>query len=64
MYSNFEVASMFFVLWFSFCLVPSILNFILKKKCGYDCSKCKVLECDYHTCKRKREKLESKAKEQ
>lgn len=41
-----------------------VLPFYLRRKCSYDCSKCNNYLCDYHHCKRNREKLESKAKEQ
>lgn len=58
-----------FFIFFLFCTlvweVPSFIHRqILKKKCGYDCSKCKNWMCDSWDCKRKREKLESKLKEQ
>lgn len=28
-----------------------------RRKCGYDCSQCKVWDCPYHECEKKRREL-------
>ena len=53
-----------FVLGYLFSWIEELSVFPIRKKwqkqCKYDCSKCKVWDCQYHICKEKRDKLVKK----
>ena len=61
---------LFFILGMSFQIfLDLIIDLIVepirkkwRKECNYDCSKCKVWDCDKHLCDHKRKKEEEKRK--